>query len=94
MEELDVLCDKNDLTKEELLRVVGLLDQLYKLIDKDGLYVQRTAALARSTTKEDPLECRFVAKSLMVGLKDNPLAISAIRVIIKDLNRMLECTDE
>lgn len=60
-ERSNLLLSKN---LHQLLSLVHDLERVRVLLDSDKLYVQRTAGLARSTSKEDPLDCPFVLKGL------------------------------
>lgn len=71
-DELNELChDRTGLSLHELLDVIGEFEKLRKLFDTSALYTQRAIGLANSTSKEDPLDCPYVLKSLKEMITTN-----------------------
>ena len=90
LDEINEICvDKTSLNLKELLNVIEVLEEVRVLLDDQHLYVQRTAGLARGTTKPNPLDCPFVIKSMTKMLDEHLEDFSKLKRRIEQLNTLL-----
>jgi hypothetical protein len=74
--------EQHGLSLHELLTVIESLEKLRVLLGEDHLYTQRCIGLARSTSKDDPLDCGFVLRAMKEMLTTNAEDFAEVRRLI------------
>lgn len=79
-----------DMTLDDFIKMMELLEQARKILSSDGLYVQRLVGLKNGTTKEDVIDCPYVAKCINEVLRheDESGAMTRLMVALKDAVRL------
>jgi hypothetical protein len=86
MEEYAIDTLKVDL--DTLLEIAKKAESVRRLLGEDGLYSERLTALVRGTKKEDPKECKYVAKALAEALYKE--SFLKLKILVDDIVRLYE----
>ena len=85
--ELDVLSkDLTSLSTENLLSVIGLLELVRNLCERDKLYTQRIVGLSRATEHEDVLDCKYVRLALAELLQSHSGDFKRVMEILGEIS--------